>query len=233
MPGPSTSYPNAWGSLQSPTLAPRSCYECGEFGHMMRQCPRLMGGPSQQRSQSMTSAPISSPPAQPARGGAKSAQGHPRGGGRSGGGQARVFALLARLDAIALDAVITGIVSVCHRDTSVLFDPGSTYSYVSSYFAHYLVMPRESLVASVCVSTPVGNTIIVDRVYLSCVVTIGSLETRVDILLLRMVDFDVILGMDWLSPCHVVLDYHTKNVKLAMTGLPRVRWSGSIDYVPS
>lgn len=31
---------------------------------------------------------------------------------------------------------------VCHRDASILFDPGSTYSYVSSYFAHYLGTPR-------------------------------------------------------------------------------------------
>ncbi|XP_070002832.1 uncharacterized protein [Nicotiana sylvestris] len=63
--------------------------------------------------------------------------------------------------------------SVCHRDASVLFDPGSTFSYVSSYFARYLDMSRESLVLSVRVSTPMGKNIVVDRVYWSCVVTIG------------------------------------------------------------
>lgn len=67
---------------------------------------------------------------------------------------------------------------------------------MSSYFASYLVMSRDSLSAPVYVSTPVGDTIIIDRVYRSCVVTIGSLETRVDLLLLDMVDFIVILGMD-------------------------------------
>ncbi|XP_070004902.1 uncharacterized protein [Nicotiana sylvestris] len=36
----------------------------------------------------------------------------------------------------------------------------------------------------------------VDRAYWSCVVTIGGLETRVDLLLLSMVDFDVILDLD-------------------------------------
>ncbi|XP_070048626.1 uncharacterized protein [Nicotiana tomentosiformis] len=177
----------------------------------------------------MKSAPVSSPPAQPARGGAQSAKGRPRWGGRSGGGQACFYALPARPDAIASDAVIKGIVSVFHRDASVVFDPGSTYLYMSSYFAHYLDMPRESLVSSVHVSTPVGDTIIVDCVYRSCMVTIGSLETRVD----SMVNFDVILGMDWLSPCHVVQDCHAKTVTLAMLGLPRVEWSGSVDYIPS
>ena len=39
-----------------------------------------------------------------------------------------------------------------------------------------------------------------------------------------MVDFDVILGMDWLSPYHVVLDCNAKTVTLAMPDVPRVEW---------
>ncbi|XP_070044551.1 uncharacterized protein, partial [Nicotiana tomentosiformis] len=38
-------------------------------------------------------------------------------------------------------------------------------------------------------------------------------------LLLDMVDFDVILGMDWLSPYHAILDYHAKTVTLVMPGV--------------
>ncbi|XP_070035689.1 uncharacterized protein [Nicotiana tomentosiformis] len=129
--------------------------------------------------------------------------------------------------------VITGIVLVCHREASILFASGSIYSYVSSYFARYLDIPRESLVLPVRMSTPMGDTIIVDHVYRSCVVTIGELDTRVDLLLLSMVNFDVILGMDWLSPCHAILDGHAKIVTLAIPGLPRVGWRGSLDYVPS
>ncbi|XP_070005309.1 uncharacterized protein [Nicotiana sylvestris] len=48
-----------------------------------------------------------------------------------------------------------------------------------------------------------------------------------------MVDFDVILGEDWLSPYHAVLDYYAKTVTLAMLGLPRIEWRGSLNYVPS
>ncbi|XP_070052069.1 uncharacterized protein [Nicotiana tomentosiformis] len=106
MPGPSTSYPGTWGSLQSPTPAPGSCYECGEFGHMRREYPRIVGGPAPQISQSMSSAPAPPPPAQPASGGAQSARSHPRGGDRSGGGHAHFYALPARPDAIASDAAV-------------------------------------------------------------------------------------------------------------------------------
>ncbi|XP_070046617.1 uncharacterized protein [Nicotiana tomentosiformis] len=102
----------------------------------------------------------------------------------------------------ASDAAITGMVPVCHRDASVLFDSGSTYLYVSSYFAPYLDISRNSLSAPIYVSMPVGDSIVVDRVYRSFLVVIGGYETRVDLFLLSMVDFDVILGMDWLSPYH-------------------------------
>ncbi|XP_070022255.1 uncharacterized protein [Nicotiana sylvestris] len=113
-----------------------------------------------------------------------------------------------------------GIISVCDKATSVLFDPGSTYSYVSSYFASYLIVPRDSLSVPVYVSTPVGDAIVVDHVYRSCIVVIEGLETSVDLLLLDMVDFDVILGMDWLLPYYTILDCHAKTVTLALSGLP-------------
>ena len=48
-----------------------------------------------------------------------------------------------------------------------------------------------------------------------------------------MVDFDVILGMDLLSPYHAILDCHSKMVTLAMPGLPRLEWRGILDHVPN
>ena len=39
-----------------------------------------------------------------------------------------------------------------------------------------------------------------------------------------MVDFDVILGMNWLSTYHVFLDCNAKTVTLATRGVPRVEW---------
>ncbi|XP_070055122.1 uncharacterized protein [Nicotiana tomentosiformis] len=51
-------------------------------------------------------------------------------------------------------------------------------------------------------------------------------ETRADLLLLDMTDFDVILGMDWLSLYHAILDCHAKTITLAMPELPRLEWKG-------
>ncbi|XP_070057588.1 uncharacterized protein [Nicotiana tomentosiformis] len=168
----------------------------------------------------MVPAPVVAPPAQPARCRSQAVRGRGqtvRGGGQvvrggdqpvrdrpmdvvqGGGAQPRCYAFPARPEAESSDIVITGTVSVYSTDASVLFDPGSTYSYLSSYFSSYLVVPRDSLSAPVYMSTPVGDAIVVDHVYRSCMVTIWSLETRVDLLLLDMGDFDVILG--WQGYC--------------------------------
>ncbi|XP_070023095.1 uncharacterized protein [Nicotiana sylvestris] len=129
-------------------------------------------------------------------------------------------------------SIHTGIVPFYHRDASVLFDPGSTYSYVSSYFAPYLGVSRDSLSSPVYVSTHVTYSIVVDRVYRSYLVVFGGFKTRVDLLLLNKVDFDIILGIDWLSPYHAIHNCHTKTVMLAMPRLPQLEWRDALDHVP-
>ncbi|XP_070021859.1 uncharacterized protein [Nicotiana sylvestris] len=51
-----------------------------------------------------------------------------------------------------------------------------------------------------------------------------------DLLLLDMVDFDVILGMDWLSPYLAVLDCHAKTVTLDLLGFPQLEWRGTPSH---
>ena len=45
------------------------------------------------------------------------------------------------------------------------------------------------------VSTLVGESVIVEKVYRSCLVTLLWRNTYVDLIILEMVDFDVILAM--------------------------------------
>ncbi|XP_070049978.1 uncharacterized protein [Nicotiana tomentosiformis] len=115
------------------------------------------------------------------------------------------------------------------KDASVLFDTRSTNSYVSSHFAPYLDVSRESLSISVFVSKLVRDFVIVDQVYLSSVVSLYVYDTRADLLLLDNIDFEVILGIDWLSPHHAILDCYSKIVTLVMLEWPRLehRYSSS------
>ncbi|XP_070041229.1 uncharacterized protein [Nicotiana tomentosiformis] len=165
---------------------------------MRRFCLKLRVRLVQQGQQPMITAPFDPPVVRPPRGGGQVGRGCPRGGGQLVGALARFNAFLSRSDAEALDAVIIRIISVC-----------------------------ESLSTPVYVSIPVGDSIIVDQIYRSCVVTFCGYETRVVLLLLDMTDFEIILGMDWLSPYHVVLNFHAKTVTLAMPEFPRLEWKGS------
>ncbi|XP_070020497.1 uncharacterized protein [Nicotiana sylvestris] len=186
----------------------------------------------------MITTPFAPPAVRPPIGGGQVGRGRPRDGGQSGGGQpdgtpARFYAFPGRPVAVASDAMIANIISVCGRDASVLFDPGSTYSYVSSLCAHFLGVSRESLGTPIYVSMPVGDSVIVDQIYRSYIVTFRGYETRADLLLLDMTDFEVSLGMDWLSPYHTILDFHAKTVTLVMPELPRLEWKGSFVSAPS
>ena len=48
-----------------------------------------------------------------------------------------------------------------------------------------------------------------------------------DLIELDMVDFDVILGMDWLNTCYASIDYKTWVVMFQIPNEPVIEWSSS------
>ena len=101
---------------------------------------------------------------------------------------------------------------------------------MSTYFAPSLDILCESLDLPIRVSTPVGDSVVVDRVYRLCTVTLMGYDTHADLKVLDMIDFDVILGMDWLSSYHAILNCHAKTITLTMPGIPIVEWRGSLGH---
>ncbi|KAJ1379399.1 Aspartic peptidase domain superfamily [Sesbania bispinosa] len=140
-----------------------------------------------------------------------------RGQAQAGRGQARVFAM-TREDAQASNAVVTSILPIFSRDAHVLFDPGATHSFVSLSFATQLAKSPSSLDETLAVTTPVREILLADCVYRSCVVSIGGKELFANLIAPDMVDFDVILGMDWLASHYATLDCHNKVVRFEMPG---------------
>ena len=47
----------------------------------------------------------------------------------------------------------------------------------------------------------------------SCIVSVNRLGTLSDLILLEMMDFDIILGMDWLALCHAMVVCYSKAIK--------------------
>uniref|UniRef100_A0A0V0HR00 Putative ovule protein n=1 Tax=Solanum chacoense TaxID=4108 RepID=A0A0V0HR00_SOLCH len=74
------------------------------------------------------------------------------------------------------------------------------------------------------VSTLVVDSLGVDQVCRACVVTVQECNMQADLILLYMLDFDVILGINRLSSLCAVLDCFAKTVILVMPSIPPVVW---------
>ena len=84
--------------------------------------------------------------------------------------------------------VVTGIVKVFNFDVYSLLDLGASLYFVTPCVANHIEILLEKLCKPLCVSTPIGESILVERVYHDCLISY--------LVELDMVDFGVILGMD-------------------------------------
>ena len=94
-----------------------------------------------------------------------------------------------------------------------LLDPGASLSFVTPYVASQFELLSQKLCEPFCVSTLVEEPILSKRVYRDYPIYINHKNTMADQVELDMVDFDVILGMDWLNACYASIDYRNQVFK--------------------
>ena len=139
--------------------------------------------------------------------------------------QARVYAVTQQ-DADAAPDVVTGIISILDHDAYTLVDPGATHSFASKPFLDRFQIETQPLEGRMRVSLPAGDPLLVDRVVRDSRVLIEGQEFPTDLVALDMRDFDVVLGMDWLSRHRATLDCYNKEVKLNRPGKLEVKFRG-------
>ena len=94
--------------------------------------------------------------------------------------------------------VVIGRVWIFNFDAYTLLDPGATLSFVTPYIVVQFSVSPETLFEPFLVSTPVDDLVIAWRVYRNCPITVTQKVISTNLVELEMVNFDVILGMDWL-----------------------------------
>ena len=204
---------------------------------IFRECPQLIGAETSVASLA-TPTPEMSTQRSSGRGfpsrGASTAVG--RGGRGRGKGsapwmqteartQARVYAV-AQQDADAAPDVITSIISILDHDAYTLVDLGATHSFASKNFLDRFQIKTQPLEGRMRVSLLVGDPLFSNRVVRDSKVLIEGQEFLADLVALDMRDFDVVLGMDWLSRHRATLDCYKKEVKFHRPGKLEVKFRG-------
>ena len=139
--------------------------------------------------------------------------------------QARVYAVTQQ-DADAAPDVVTCIISILDHDAYTLVDPGATHSFASRPFLDRFQIETQPLEGCMRVSLPAGDPLFSNKVVRDRRVLIGGQEFPADLVALDMRDFDVVLGMDWLSRHRATLDCYKKEVKLHRLGKLEVKFRG-------
>ncbi|KAL5573891.1 hypothetical protein UlMin_023488 [Ulmus minor] len=93
----------------------------------------------------------------------------------------------------------TGQLSVANLSLHVLFDSGATHSFVSSVCASRMNRVRELITRAFRTSLPSGDVLISTHWLRAIPVLVSNRELYVDLIMLSLHDYDVILGMDFLS----------------------------------
>nr|GFB47990.1 putative reverse transcriptase domain-containing protein [Tanacetum cinerariifolium] len=143
----------------------------------------------------------------------------------------RVSALTTDQAANAL-GIISGTLYMYDRGVFVLFDTGSTHSVVSiALFKHLKVSPIP-LDHALSISTPMLNSVIISHEFRNYPVPVGDDIHFANFLPLEMSDFNIILGMDWLTEHRATIECHSKHVIFGDLNNPKFIYHGSRPGLP-
>ncbi|KAL4324432.1 hypothetical protein GQ457_11G024800 [Hibiscus cannabinus] len=195
-----------------------ACFRCGSLDHIFRDCPQP---PSGSFATIQSQASVQTPTAGRGQGrhvpSGSATRGRPvqsRGAARSGDRQpVLVYATRTHEQRDEPD-VIAGTFSIFSISYFALLDIGSTHSYVASSVSGGLEISMGNTENVVTIHSPVGKPVSVTKIYNNCPLELQGEVFPANLMELPFGEFDLILGMDWLSTHRVKLDCEKKRATL-------------------
>jgi len=117
----------------------------------------------------------------------------------------RILALTTT-DATQSGNLVQLVCLLFNHEVVVLFDSGVTHSSVSNKCVRRLKLVMRELGCKLIVVTTTSGEVSTTFVCVGCPMEVAGRRFKVNLICLSMNGFDVILGMDWLSVNHIVID---------------------------
>ncbi|XP_021721102.1 uncharacterized protein LOC110688368 [Chenopodium quinoa] len=173
-----------------------TCYRCGSPSHYIKDCPKFI-----------TVTPISKGPAPS---GADRGRNNTNTGGTNRNLPrppitGRVY-VMRQDEAANDDTVITGNFSIHSSHAHVLFDSAASHSFISPIFANILQLKPYHDFIGMSVSLPTGETVKCGTMYRDCPIILEGVKFPVNLIAFDLCEFDIILGMDWLTKHEAKID---------------------------
>ncbi|GJZ50887.1 putative reverse transcriptase domain-containing protein [Tanacetum coccineum] len=203
----------------------RVCYDCCSPDHLHNTCLKMHRAPGQARN------PLALEVKRNA---------------RNNGNPARGMAFNINVaDALQDPNVMTGTFSLYDHFATLLFDSGADFSFISTNFAPLLNVKPSIVNPGYVIEVADGKKVEVDRIIRDCKLELGNSLFIIDLIPLGSWNFNVIVGMDWLSKNKAMIVCYEKVVEIPLegdfvdvfledlSGLPRQRQvEFHIDLVP-
>ncbi|GKB53893.1 putative nucleotidyltransferase, ribonuclease H [Tanacetum coccineum] len=150
---------------------------------------------------------------------------------RSGGGNnqratGRVHAMTTHQEAKS-QGTLFGILTLHGCKAYLLFNTGSTHSIISSSFAQRVGLPSSILDPPMSITTLMQTSVTITTIYHDFPITMEYNICLAQLLPMIMHDFDIILGMDWLSEHQAIIDCQSKRVPFGNLENPKFVYQGA------
>ncbi|GJR95329.1 putative reverse transcriptase domain-containing protein [Tanacetum coccineum] len=110
--------------------------------------------------------------------------------------------------------VVTGTFLLNDRYASILFNTGTDRSFISTTFSSLINITPTTLDHYYDVGLADGKIITINTIIRGCTLNFLDYPFNINLMLVELGSFDVIIGMDWLSKYHTLIDCAEKIVRI-------------------
>ncbi|XP_073019369.1 uncharacterized protein [Primulina eburnea] len=121
-------------------------------------------------------------------------------------------ALAAEQDQRDINIERQGNIFIKRVSTKALINSGATHSFISESFASHLDVKSIGLDVNYSVTVPSGEELSATCVIIDIDLELHGHIVYADLIVLPIPEFDIILGMDWLTKNRVLIDFQKRSV---------------------